>query len=67
MRTTIRISLAALALAAVLAALGFAFRAIVRRRRRRLAQLLARARDEGRAEARRSTLVGAPPRKHRHR
>jgi Bacterial protein of unknown function (DUF916) len=39
-----------LALAAILGALVVALRTITRRRRRRLAQLLARARDEGRAE-----------------
>ncbi|TMR93992.1 WxL protein peptidoglycan domain-containing protein [Nonomuraea basaltis] len=41
-----------LALVAALGALVLAFRAITRRRRRRLAELLARARDEGRAEGR---------------
>jgi hypothetical protein len=40
-----------LALAAILGALVLALRAITRRRRRRLAELLARARDEGRAAA----------------
>jgi hypothetical protein len=44
-----------LALAVVLGALVLAFRAIVRRRRQRLAELLARARDEGRREGRKST------------
>ncbi|RSM70094.1 hypothetical protein DMB66_09915 [Actinoplanes sp. ATCC 53533] len=43
---------AQLALAAVLGALVTAFRVHIVRRRRRLAALLARARDEGRAEAR---------------
>jgi hypothetical protein len=50
-----------LALAAIFGALVFAFRTITRRRRQRLAQLLARARDEGRAEDRTSTLAGSPP------
>ncbi|MEV6866843.1 DUF916 domain-containing protein [Streptosporangium subroseum] len=40
-----------LALVALLVILFFSYRAITRRRRRRLADLLARARDEGRAEA----------------
>ncbi|GES24650.1 hypothetical protein Aple_075490 [Acrocarpospora pleiomorpha] len=47
-----------LALVAILGALFLAFRTITRRRRQRLADLLARARDEGRAEA---TLVGQDP------
>ena len=42
---------AQLVLAAVLGALVTAFRIRTRRRRQRLAALLARARDEGRAEA----------------
>nr|WP_062337828.1 DUF916 domain-containing protein [Herbidospora sakaeratensis] len=41
-----------LALIALVVALFFAYRAITRRRRRHLEDLLARARDEGRAEAR---------------
>ncbi len=41
-----------LALVALLVVLFFAYRAITRRRRRHLENLLARARDEGRAEAR---------------
>lgn len=40
-----------LALVTLLVILFFSYRAIARRRRRRLADLLARARDEGRAEA----------------
>ncbi|TYB93039.1 DUF916 domain-containing protein [Micromonospora sp. WP24] len=48
-----------LALAVVLVGLVLAYRVIVRRRRRRLAQLLAQARDEGRAEASGSVLTGA--------
>jgi hypothetical protein len=44
-----------LVLAVVLAALIFAVRAIARQRRQRLTELLARARDEGRAEGRKST------------
>ncbi|MFC7650160.1 hypothetical protein ACFQX6_64865 [Streptosporangium lutulentum] len=43
-----------LALVALLVILFFSYRAITRRRRRRLADLLARARDEGRAEAKES-------------
>ncbi|MEN3609870.1 hypothetical protein AAH979_10000 [Plantactinospora sp. ZYX-F-223] len=49
-----------LVLAAALGAVALAFRIVLRRRRRRLAELLARARDEGRAEGRDSALVGAP-------
>ncbi|MEV6812745.1 DUF916 domain-containing protein [Micromonospora sp. NPDC051296] len=45
-----------LALAVILALLVLAFRIIARRRRQRLAQLLARARDEGRAESREAEL-----------
>ncbi|GAA0433725.1 hypothetical protein Acor_07950 [Acrocarpospora corrugata] len=45
-----------LALAVLLGALLFSFRTITRRRRRRLADLLAHARDEGRAEA----TIGSP-------
>jgi hypothetical protein len=45
-----------LLLAAIVVALLFAFRTVNRRRRRRLAQMLARARDEGRESA----LVGTP-------
>ncbi|MDG4798031.1 hypothetical protein [Micromonospora sp. WMMD1082] len=48
-----------LALAAVIIALLFAYRAIARRRRRHLAQLLADARDEGWARAR--AAVGGSP------
>ncbi|GIG88167.1 WxL protein peptidoglycan domain-containing protein [Plantactinospora endophytica] len=50
-----------LALAAVLGALVLAVRTVIRRRRRRLAELLARARDEGRAEGRDSALVPSTP------
>ncbi|MEO3857828.1 DUF916 domain-containing protein [Acrocarpospora sp. B8E8] len=50
-----------LALAALLGTLLLSFRTITRRRRQRLADLLARARDEGRAEARDSTLVSEKP------
>ncbi|RFS46961.1 hypothetical protein D0Q02_09335 [Micromonospora craniellae] len=46
-----------LALMLVIVALVLAWRTVVRRRRRRLAGLLARARDEGRKEARRSELA----------
>ncbi|WP_428964926.1 hypothetical protein [Micromonospora fluostatini] len=51
-----------LALAVGLAGLVLAYRSVVRRRRRRLARLLAEAREEGRAETRVSTLAGSPPR-----
>jgi hypothetical protein len=44
-----------LVLAVVVGALVFAFRDVIRRRRQRLTELLARARDEGRAEGRKST------------
>ncbi|TDC33130.1 DUF916 domain-containing protein [Micromonospora sp. 15K316] len=47
-----------LAVALFLVALVLAYRTIARRRRRRLARLLAQARDEGRAEARGSVLTG---------
>ncbi|PZG01660.1 hypothetical protein [Micromonospora deserti] len=47
-----------LALAAILVVLVLAYRTTARRRRRRLAQLLARARSEGREEARKSALAG---------
>ncbi|MCO1597076.1 DUF916 domain-containing protein [Micromonospora sp. RHAY321] len=50
-----------LALAAVLAVLALAIRSTLRRRRRRLAQLIADARDEGRAEARTPALAGDAP------
>jgi hypothetical protein len=46
-----------LVLVATIGVLALALRAITRRRRRRLAKLLDRARDEGRAAA----LVGSPP------
>ncbi|PZG17284.1 DUF916 domain-containing protein, partial [Micromonospora craterilacus] len=45
-----------LALAVILVALVLTVRFITRRRRQRLAQLLARARDEGRAERRGADL-----------
>ncbi|WP_327023640.1 WxL protein peptidoglycan domain-containing protein [Micromonospora sp. NBC_01739] len=47
-----------LALLLLLGLLIFAYRFITQRRRRRLAQLLATAREEGRAEGRRTTPVG---------
>ncbi|RIV41176.1 hypothetical protein [Micromonospora radicis] len=47
-----------LALVVVLAALVLLWRGVTRRRRRRLARLLAEARDEGRAEARTTALTG---------
>ncbi|MFC0527479.1 hypothetical protein [Phytohabitans kaempferiae] len=47
-----------LVLAALAGVLVFAFRVAARRRRQRLEGMLARARDEGRAEGRESTLVG---------
>ncbi|GGO21098.1 WxL protein peptidoglycan domain-containing protein [Micromonospora parathelypteridis] len=50
-----------LSLAAVLAVLALAVRHTLRRRRRRLAQLIADARDEGRAEARKSALADGAP------
>ncbi|MEU4678556.1 hypothetical protein [Micromonospora sp. NPDC023737] len=49
------------ALLVILAVLVLAYRTIARRRRRRLAQLLAQARDEGRAEARDFALTGGSP------
>ncbi|WP_144122675.1 hypothetical protein [Catellatospora sichuanensis] len=50
-----------LILTAALAALALAVRALLRRRRQRLARLLALARDEGRAQAQQAALVGGPP------
>ncbi|MBL6277260.1 DUF916 domain-containing protein [Micromonospora fiedleri] len=47
-----------LALLLLIGLLVLAYRVITRRRRRRLAQLLASAREEGRAEGRRTTPVG---------
>ncbi|PZG07733.1 hypothetical protein C1I95_30670, partial [Micromonospora craterilacus] len=47
-----------LALAVILVALVLTVRFITRRRRQRLAQLLANAREEGRAESREATAVG---------
>ena len=49
---------AQLALVVILGALVLAFRIITRRRRQRLAQLLADAREEGRTEGRKTTTVG---------
>jgi hypothetical protein len=49
-----------LVLAAILAALVLTSRTFTRRRRQRLARLLASARDEGRAQAIASTLAGGP-------
>jgi len=49
-----------LILAAVIVALFLTLRTTLRRRRRRLERMLADARDEGRAQARESTLVGSP-------
>ncbi|BCB77710.1 DUF916 domain-containing protein [Phytohabitans flavus] len=49
-----------LALVAILVALVFAARTIIRRRKRRLTDLLAQAREEGRAEARESANAGTP-------
>ena len=47
-----------LALVVVLGLLVIAYRLVVQRRRRRLARMLATAREEGRAEGRRTTPVG---------
>ncbi|MEV0731107.1 hypothetical protein [Polymorphospora sp. NPDC050346] len=50
-----------LALVVVLFALVVVARTVTRRRRQRLARLLDRAREEGRAQAREATLAGSPP------
>jgi hypothetical protein len=50
-----------LALLALLGALVVGFRTVVRQRRRRLTRLLARAREEGRAQGRGSAPVGGGP------
>ncbi|MGW4679373.1 hypothetical protein ACWEOS_12995 [Micromonospora taraxaci] len=59
--TTWAVPWAQLALLGLLAALLLGLRAVVRHRRRRLAGLLARARQEGRQEAQDSVLVGGAP------
>ncbi|MGW5577699.1 hypothetical protein [Micromonospora chokoriensis] len=59
--TTWAVPWAQLALLGLLAALLLGLRAVVRLRRRRLAGLLARARQEGRQEVQDSVLVGRAP------
>lgn len=59
--TTWVVPWAQLALLCLLAALLVGLRAVARRRRRRLAGLLARARQEGRQEAQESVLVAGTP------
>lgn len=59
--TTWLVPWAQLALLCLLAALLIGLRAATRHRRRRLAGLLARARQEGRQEGEESVLVGGAP------